>query len=80
MIQVRDFASATCISINDTAKVVRKQGKVALGLIESFISEVQATYATNKATEHSYRSALEGLLNGLADGIKAVNEPKRIKC
>ena len=32
------------------------------------------------ATEHSYRPALQDLLEALGDGISATNEPKRIAC
>lgn len=32
------------------------------------------------ATEHSYRPALQDLLEALGDGISATNEPKRIEC
>jgi hypothetical protein len=36
--------------------------------------------ATGVATEHSYRSAIEGLFNSLAAGVTALNEPKRVAC
>lgn len=49
-------------------------------LISKFISRVQAVEKTGAATEHSYRSALEFLINGLAVDISALNEPKRVKC
>lgn len=49
-------------------------------MIADFISKVQAVYRTNAATEHSYRSALETLINGLGENITALNEPKRVKC
>ncbi|MGZ8272198.1 MAG: type ISP restriction/modification enzyme, partial [Methylophilus sp.] len=48
--------------------------------IEKFISSVQAIYKTGAATEHSYRSSLEILFNGLAENIRALNEPKRVAC
>ncbi|MGI4787344.1 MAG: type ISP restriction/modification enzyme [Janthinobacterium lividum] len=44
-----------------------------------FKSLVQA-YAKGDATEHTYRPALKTLLESLAPGIIATNEPKRIKC
>ena len=47
-------------------------------LISDFISKVQAIQKTEAATEHSYRSAFEGLFASL--GAKALNEPKRVKC
>lgn len=49
-------------------------------LVAEFISKVKDVYSSGKATEHSYRSALEALINGLAENITALNEPKRIKC
>lgn len=49
-----------------------------MSLVSNFISKVQSTYATGSATEHSYRSAFEELFAGL--GVKALNEPKRIRC
>lgn len=51
-----------------------------MNIVESFTSKVTATYKTGAATEHSYRSALEALFNSLADGITALNEPKRVAC
>ena len=48
--------------------------------ISDFISSVQKTYATGNATEHSYRSAIEALFNSLAEGVSALNEPRRVKC
>lgn len=49
-------------------------------IIEKFVSKVSATHKTGAATEHSYRSALEALFNSLADGVAALNEPKRVAC
>jgi type I restriction-modification system DNA methylase subunit len=49
-------------------------------MIADFMAKVQAVYKTGAATEHSYRSALETLFSGLADGITALNEPKRVAC
>ncbi|MBW9075653.1 type ISP restriction/modification enzyme [Agrobacterium deltaense] len=51
-----------------------------MAIIEDFVARVQAVYKTGVATEHSYRSALEHLLNNIQDGITAINEPKRVKC
>jgi hypothetical protein len=49
-------------------------------IIGDFISKVQAVHKTGAATEHSYRSALEKLFSSLADGVTALNEPKRVAC
>ena len=48
--------------------------------VNDFIAKVRAKYATGDATEHSYRSALEALLESSAPGIVALNEPKRVAC
>ena len=53
-------------------------GEDANNLIRPFVSGVQEVYATGNATEYSYRSAFEGLFSRL--GVKALNEPKRVKC
>jgi predicted helicase len=49
-------------------------------IISEFIARVQAVYKTGAATEHSYRSAIEQLINGLNEGVIALNEPKRVAC
>jgi type I restriction-modification system DNA methylase subunit len=49
-------------------------------IIEDFVKKVIAVRETGVATEHSYRSALEALFNGLDDNVHALNEPKRIAC
>ncbi|WP_188448260.1 type ISP restriction/modification enzyme [Arenimonas maotaiensis] len=51
-----------------------------MSLIADFISQVQAVHKTGAATEHSYRPALQTLFSGLADGVTALNEPKRVAC
>jgi len=51
-----------------------------VSVIAEFITRVQAIHKTGNATEHSYRSAFEGLFEALGDGLRALNEPKRVKC
>lgn len=51
-----------------------------MSLIGDFVSKVDAIFKTGNATEHSYRSAFEDLFDGLGDEVKALNEPKRVKC
>ena len=46
----------------------------------SYIQTLQRKLATGDATEHTHRSALETLVESLADGITATNEPKHIEC
>ena len=48
--------------------------------IESYVAEVARLAKTGKATEHTFRGALAALLDALAPGLKAVNEPKRTDC
>ena len=48
--------------------------------IRKFIQEIENTYNTGAATEHSYRSALQVLFASIDDAIAALNEPKRVKC
>lgn len=45
-----------------------------------YLREIQTALNTGKATEHSYRPALQALLKGLADNVEAVNEPQRKEC
>ncbi|WP_109480749.1 type ISP restriction/modification enzyme [Paraburkholderia sp. C35] len=47
-------------------------------LVEDFISKVVAARRAGIAVEHSYRSAIEGLFNGLADDITALHTPQRV--
>lgn len=49
-----------------------------MSIISDFISKVQSIHVMGNATEHSYRSAFEGLFASL--GVVALNEPKRVKC
>lgn len=51
-----------------------------MSIVSDFITRVQAVYKTGTATEHSYRSSLETLFNALAEGVTALNEPKRVAC
>ncbi len=54
--------------------------KADMQLVQDFVSKVLAIHKTGAATEHSYRPALEVLLNGLAEDVTAINEPKRVAC
>ena len=50
-------------------------------LFRGYCREIERTRATGQATEHSYRSALQTLIQGLAGGnVLAVNEPSSIAC
>jgi len=47
-------------------------------LVTDFLASVTETHASGIATEHSYRPALQKLINGFERDITALNEPKRI--
>lgn len=46
----------------------------------TYIKEVSESFKTGKATEHTYRLALQTLLQSISDNIQAINEPKRVEC
>ncbi|MBQ3804946.1 MAG: DNA methyltransferase [Prevotella sp.] len=48
--------------------------------LKEYISIVNQKYHAGNATEHSYRGALEQLLQTLLPKLQIVNEPKRVKC
>lgn len=47
---------------------------------EKYLAKIQTKYRSGKAVEHTYRSSLESLLESLASGVKAYNDPKHIEC
>ncbi len=51
-----------------------------LKLFQDYIHAIEKKLATGDATEHTHRGALGALVEGLASGISATNEPKRIEC
>ena len=48
--------------------------------IQAYLQEVAQIYQKGNATEHTYRPALQKLMESLDNSIQAINEPKRIKC
>lgn len=46
--------------------------------LSSYVSDIERIYAAGGATEHSYRPALQALVQSLERNITALNEPKRI--
>lgn len=54
--------------------------KKGVTLISNYLNNISARFKTGIATEHTYRGDLQTLLEGLAPGIMATNEPARIKC
>ena len=52
-----------------------------LSAIRAYLRSIADTRATGHATEHSYRPALEGLIEMLGGGgVKALNEPSHVEC
>lgn len=68
----------------------KEQAKDAKGLdgktsneyayIKTYLKEVNNQYITGKATEHSYRPALQKLLGSLLPKYTITNEPSRMNC
>lgn len=48
--------------------------------LKEYISTVNQKYRAGNATEHTYRGALEQLMQSLLPKLRIVNEPKREKC
>lgn len=49
-------------------------------VIKSYLSGIEQALRAGNATEHTHRPALKTLIEQIATGITATNEPKRIKC
>ena len=45
-----------------------------------YLAAVNKAYGRGNATEHTYRPALQAMIEGLKKGVVATNEPKREKC
>jgi len=48
--------------------------------ISSYIADVQRNLQAGIAREHTYRPALQALVEALATGVSAFNDPKRVEC
>lgn len=48
--------------------------------LQHYINAIEKKLALGDATEHTHRSALEVLVEGMDPGITATNEPKHIEC
>ncbi len=48
--------------------------------LAQYLKTVEKHLVSGRATEHTHRTALETLIESLADRITATNEPKRIEC
>jgi len=48
--------------------------------LSTYQQQIERALAAGNATEHTHRPALKALIESLAAGVVATNEPKRIKC
>ena len=48
--------------------------------LKIYLQTIQKIYQTQKATEHSYRPALQEFIRSFEDKLTVTNEPKRIAC
>jgi predicted helicase len=48
--------------------------------ISDYLKKIEKAYAAGNATEHTHRPALKELMESMAAGITATNEPRRVKC
>jgi predicted helicase len=51
-----------------------------MNALQFYLQTVQKIYQTQKATEHSYRPALQEFIQSFGDKLTVTNEPKRITC
>lgn len=49
-------------------------------MIKDYIANISKAYNAGNATEHTHRPALKILIESLATGIVATNEPRRVQC
>jgi predicted helicase len=48
--------------------------------ISDYLKKIEKAYTAGNATEHTHRPALKELMENMAAGITATNEPRRVKC
>ncbi len=48
--------------------------------IQQYLRDIDKSHAAGDATEHTYRPALQALVESFAKKVAATNEPKRIRC
>lgn len=48
--------------------------------ISAYLKKIDQAFSVGNATEHTHRPALKELLESLADGVVATNEPRRVQC
>ena len=54
--------------------------QVNLKLLAQYILTIEKELLAGNATEHTHRPALKALIEELAAGVTATNEPRRIEC
>jgi hypothetical protein len=50
------------------------------GTIDAYCGQIEQEAQAGSATEHTHRPALKTLIESLASGVTATNEPKRAEC
>ncbi|MDE0291693.1 MAG: N-6 DNA methylase [Candidatus Dadabacteria bacterium] len=56
-------------------------GKKSTQILRSYFRELEKVHATGKATEHSYRPALQELIHSIGgQGVRAINDPTHVDC
>ena len=48
--------------------------------ISDYLKKIEKAYTAGNATEHTHRPALKELIESMAAGITATNEPRIILC
>lgn len=48
--------------------------------MKQYLKNIERALVAGNATEHTHRPALKELVQSMAEGITATNEPKRVKC
>ena len=46
--------------------------------VTSYVNEISSMYGSGQATEHSYRSTLEGLFKAFDESVQVINEPRHL--
>jgi hypothetical protein len=53
---------------------------MAVSPIDAYRRQIERELQAGNATEHTHRPALKTLIESLAPGVTATNEPKRVEC
>ncbi len=48
--------------------------------VDTYRREIERELQARNATEHTHRPALKTLIESLAPGVTATNEPKQVEC